>query len=99
MEVTDDEYKGWYGVAAATPTQASLRAGFVFSGAAGNLLDATDPAARAAAGIPLSADAVAHWMVRNDDPPTPPGAIEHMDAHNFDPDRTTHGEDTGCKVM
>jgi LysM domain-containing protein len=43
-------------------------------------------------GIPLSATSVANWMVRNDDPPAPPGAIEHMASHNFDPDRTTFGE-------
>jgi hypothetical protein len=94
VEVTDDEYKSWYGVAAVTPSQASLRAGFHFSQAAGNLLDATDPAVRHALGIDISAGAVAHWMVRNDDPPTPPGAIEHMAAHNFDPERTTLGEHT-----
>lgn len=94
VEVTDDEYKEWYAVAAATPSQAALRAGFQFSQAAGNLFDATDPVARAAVGIPLSADSVAHWMVRNDDPPVPPGAIEHMAAHNFDPDRTGFGENT-----
>ncbi len=94
VEVTDDEYKSWYGVAATTPGQAALRSGFVFSQAAGNLLDATDPAARAAVGIPLSARSVANWMVRHDDPPVPPGAVEHMAAHNFNPDRTPdpHGE-------
>lgn len=94
VEVTDDEYKNWYGVVATTPGQTALRSGFKFSQASGNLLDATDPVARASVGIPLSADSVAHWMVRNDDPPVPPGAVGHMAAHNFDPDRTTHGEDT-----
>ncbi len=96
VEVTDDEYKSWYGVAATTPGQSALRSGFRFSQAAGNLLDATDPAARAAVGIPLSANSVANWMVRHDDPPAPPGAVEHMAAHNFDPDRSpdTDGEAT-----
>jgi Domain of unknown function (DUF4157) len=98
VEVTDDEYKSWYSVAATTPGQAALRSGFRFSQAAGNLLDATDPAARAAVGIPLSANDVANWMARNNTPITPtcpvatPGVIEHMAAHNFDPDSVTNGE-------
>jgi hypothetical protein len=87
VEVTDDEYKSWYGVAATTPGQSALRSGFQFSQAAGNLLDATDPAARTAVGIPLSASSVANWMVRHDDPPAPPGGVEHMSAHSFNPDR------------
>jgi hypothetical protein len=92
VEVTDDEYKASYAVSASTPGQAALRSGFAFSALSGNLLDATSPAARAAAGVPLSARSVAHWMVRNDDPPAPPGAVEHMAAHNFDPDRVGFGE-------
>ena len=94
VEVTDDEYESWYGMAATTPGQAALRSGFQFSQAAGNLLDATDPAARASVGIPLSARSVATWMVKHDDPPAPPGAVEHMAAHNFNPDRDPdpHGE-------
>ena len=94
VEVTDDEYKSSYGASAATPTQAALRAGFEFKQSAGNLLDASDPATRAAAGIPISARSVAQWAISNDDPPIPPGAREHMAAHGFDPERTTHGEDT-----
>lgn len=88
VEVTDVEYKSWYGVAATTPGQSALRSGFQFSQAAGNLRDATDPAERAALGIPLSARSVANWMVRHDDPPAPPGAVEHMSAHSFNPDRS-----------
>lgn len=85
VEVTDDEYESWYEVVATTPSQTALRSGFQFSQAAGNLLDATDPAARASVGIPLSARSVATWMVKNDDPPVPPGGVEHMAAHNFNP--------------
>ena len=92
VEVTDDEYRPWYAVSASTPSQASLRSGFTFSHASGNLLDATSPADRSSSGIPISARAVANWMVRNDDPPVPPGAVEHMAAHNFNPDRTGQGE-------
>ena len=92
VEVTDDEYRSWYSVAATTPGQAALRSGFQFSQAAGNLLDATDPAARTAAGAPIDAAGQAHWMIRHDNPPTPPGAAEHMEAHDFDPDGTRDGE-------
>jgi hypothetical protein len=95
VEVTDDEYRPWYAVSASTPGQAALRSGFAFRQASGNLLDATSPAARAAMGIPISARSVANWMVRNDRPPGgTPGAVEHMEAHDFNPDRTTFGEDT-----
>jgi hypothetical protein len=93
VEVTDDEYRPWYAVSASTPGQAALRSGFSFKESSGNLLDATSPAARASVGIPISARSVAHWMVRNDDPPVPPGAVQHMEAHDFDPDRPGFGED------
>lgn len=93
VEVTDAEFRSSYAVAAATPGQAAARSGFTFSEAAGNLLDATSPAGRVAMGAPISATSVATWMVQNDAPPTPPGALEHMAAHNFDPDRTGDGED------
>jgi hypothetical protein len=88
VEVTDDEYRSFYAVSAATPSQAAHRAGFAFTRAAGNLLDANSPADRAATGAALSAREVARWMVLNDDPPAPPGAIEHMAAHKYDPDRS-----------
>jgi hypothetical protein len=94
VEVTDDEYKRWYSVAATTPAQSSLRSGFQFSASAGNLLDATDPAARTRAGAPIDAEGQANWMIRHDNPPKPPGASEHMSDHDFDPDRDpdTDGE-------
>ena len=94
VEVTDDEYKSSYGASAATPTQAALRAGFEFKQSAGNLLDASDPATRAAAEdtdqCPIGR-AVGDLERRSAEPP---GAREHMAAHGFDPERTTHGEDT-----
>ena len=92
VKVTDSFYRSSYAVAASTPGQAALRAGFAFTVAAGNLRDANDPAARAAFGIPISAESVAEWAVSHDAPPVPPGAVEHMAAHNFDPESMVSGE-------
>ncbi|WP_228536788.1 DUF4157 domain-containing protein [Nocardia sp. XZ_19_231] len=85
VEVTDDEYKSWYAVSAAPPGQAALRSGFEFSSAAGNLIDANDPAVRAAAGAAIGAEGRALWIIEH-------GAGDHMKAHSFNPRRPGYGE-------
>ena len=92
VAVTDAEYRSSYAVSAATPGQAAARSGFVFSRLSGNLRAADVPADRVAMGNPINARAVARWMASNDDPPTPPGAIEHMAAHHFDPESPADGQ-------
>ncbi|MGH2949908.1 MAG: LysM peptidoglycan-binding domain-containing protein, partial [Solirubrobacteraceae bacterium] len=80
--VVDAAFGDWIATAAMTPSQSAARHGFSFraSGPGQTLFDAYDPAARVAAGVPISHEDLALWAAQHDG-----AAGRILDRHNFDP--------------